>query len=93
VLSVKGHSQTQSVVPVEGSIVVGIIQRISRLQATVLIQTSDGKLCSGEYQGLIRSQDVRQTDKDKVQIHNSFRPRDVVRAIVVGSPSWLVLLL
>lgn len=36
------------------------------------------------YQALIRAQDVRATEKDKVRIPDSFRPGDVVRAIVIS---------
>lgn len=90
VLSVKGHSESTSVVPQEGSTVVGTVQKISKTQATLLIQTSDGKLVNGEFQGLIRSQDVRQTEQDKVQIYNCFRPRDVVRAAVVRFLSFTI---
>jgi exosome complex RNA-binding protein Csl4 len=38
-----------------------------------------------EWQGLIRVQDVRATEKDRVRIYESFRPGDVVRAEVVSS--------
>lgn len=37
----------------------------------------------GEWQGVVRVQDVRATEKDRVKIAESFRPGDVVRAIVV----------
>jgi exosome complex RNA-binding protein Csl4 len=41
----------------------------------------------GEWQGLIRVQDVRATEKDKVKIFESFRPGDIVRAMVVSYTS------
>lgn len=34
---------------------------------------------------LRRQQDVRETEIDKVEIHQSFRPGDIVRAVVVSS--------
>lgn len=37
----------------------------------------------GEWAGVIRVQDVRATEKDRVKIFESFRPGDVVRATVV----------
>lgn len=66
--------------------VIGTIARISRLQATMTIQTVDGALCADEsdFQGVIRAQDVRQTDKDKVRIWHCFRPGDIVRATVLS---------
>ena len=33
---------------------------------------------------LHRQQDVRETEIDKVEIHQSFRPGDIVRAMVVS---------
>ncbi|KAK9470533.1 uncharacterized protein V1510DRAFT_399142 [Dipodascopsis tothii] len=41
-------------------------------------------VAKGEYGGIIRSQDVRATEKDKVKIVTSFRPGDIVRAQVVS---------
>jgi exosome complex component CSL4 len=38
-----------------------------------------------EFTGVIRSQDVRATEKDRVKIGECFRGGDVVRGIVVGS--------
>jgi exosome complex component CSL4 len=37
-----------------------------------------------EFTGVIRSQDVRATEKDKVKIHECFRGGDVVKGIVVS---------
>jgi translation initiation factor IF-1 len=64
--------------------VIGTITRTSRVQATLNIQTVDGRICTNDFQGVIRSQDVRQTEKDRVKIWASFRPGDVVRAEVVS---------
>lgn len=36
-----------------------------------------------QYNGIIRVQDVRATEIDKVEIYQSFRPGDIVRAEVV----------
>lgn len=36
------------------------------------------------FKGIIRSQDVRSTDRDKVKIIDSFRPGDIVRAIIIS---------
>jgi exosome complex component CSL4 len=37
-----------------------------------------------EFTGVIRTQDVRATEKDRVKIGDCFRGGDVVRGIVVG---------
>lgn len=36
------------------------------------------------WQGLIRAQDIRATEKDRVRVVESFRPGDLVRAVVVS---------
>lgn len=41
-----------------------------------------------DFTGVIRMQDVRMTEKDKVRLGDCFRPGDIVRASVV-SRSWL----
>ena len=37
-----------------------------------------------DFQGVVRAQDVRSTDKDRVRIPDSFRPGDIVRATVIS---------
>lgn len=36
------------------------------------------------FKGIIRSQDVRSTDRDKVKIVESFRPGDIVRCLIIS---------
>jgi exosome complex RNA-binding protein Csl4 len=61
------------------------VTRLSPLQATIAISVVDGlALPAGEeFMGIIRAQDVRATEKDKVKIGESFRGGDVVRGVVV----------
>ncbi|KAG1716535.1 hypothetical protein ID866_587 [Astraeus odoratus] len=56
------------------------------LQATVAISVVDGiPLPAGEeFTGVIRSQDVRATEKDKVKIGDCFRGGDVVKGMVIS---------
>ncbi|ELU36512.1 exoribonuclease [Rhizoctonia solani AG-1 IA] len=67
--------------PSPGVTVIGTITRLSPLQATMSITVVDGiPLPHGEeFTGVIRSQDVRSTEKDKVKIADCFRGGDVVR--------------
>ncbi|PWN46936.1 hypothetical protein IE53DRAFT_293056, partial [Violaceomyces palustris] len=37
-----------------------------------------------DFQGIVRSQDVRNTEKDKVRMADCFRPGDIVRATVIS---------
>lgn len=70
--------------PEVNSIVICKVTRIAPRQATVAILVVGETVLDGEWQGLIRVQDVRATEKDRVKIFESFRPGDVVRAIVVS---------
>lgn len=88
----KAELQTQrkgkaEVLPEVNSIVLCKVTRITPRQATVAILVVGETVLNGEWQGLIRVQDVRATEKDRVKIFESFRPGDIVRAIVVSSLS------
>jgi exosome complex component CSL4 len=74
------------ILPEVNSIVLCKVTRITPRQATVAILVVGETVLDGEWQGLIRVQDVRATEKDRVKIFESFRPGDVVRAIVVSFP-------
>jgi exosome complex component CSL4 len=77
--------------PQEGSVILGTVTRLSPLQATIAISVVDGlALPAGEeFVGIIRVQDVRSTEKDKVKIGESFRGGDVVRGVVVREFFWI----
>jgi len=68
-------------IPTDGSIVIGTVTRLSSQQATLSITVVDGlALPHGEdYTGVIRSQDVRATEKDKIKIGDAFRGGDIVK--------------
>ncbi|KAG7099328.1 hypothetical protein E1B28_001186 [Marasmius oreades] len=72
--------------PSPNSIVLGSITRLSPSQALLSISVVDGvPLPPGEeFTGVIRSQDVRATEKDKVKIGACFRGGDVVRGLVIS---------
>lgn len=72
------------ILPEVNSVVLCRVTRITPRQATVAILVVGETVLDGEWQGLIRSQDVRATEKDKVKIFESFRPGDIVKAVVVS---------
>ena len=78
-------NKKNEVLPEVNSVVLCKVTRISTRQATVAILVVGDTVLEGEWQGLIRVQDVRATEKDKVKIFESFRPGDVVRATVVST--------
>ncbi|KDQ19929.1 hypothetical protein BOTBODRAFT_27343 [Botryobasidium botryosum FD-172 SS1] len=68
------------------SVVLGTITRLSPTQATLSISVVDGipHPVGEEFTGVIRSQDVRAVDKDKVKIGDCFRGGDVVKGVVIS---------
>lgn len=83
------HSSTTNVLPTVDAIVLCRVTRIQARQATVAILVVGETVCADEFQGVIRKEDVRATEKDKVILGASFLPGDIVRACVVrpSSPS------
>lgn len=72
--------------PAPNSVVLGSVTRLSPLQAMLSITVVDGvPLPAGEeFTGVIRTQDVRATEKDRVKIGDCFRGGDVVKGVVVS---------
>jgi exosome complex component CSL4 len=79
-----GSKGKAEILPEVKSTVLCRVTRITPRQATVAILVVEETVLDGEWQGLIRVQDVRATEKDKVKIFESFRPGDIVRAVVVS---------
>jgi exosome complex component CSL4 len=75
---------TLNLLPTVNSTVLARVTRINPRQATVSIFTVGDAPLNDEFQGIIRVQDVRATEKDKVKIFESFRPGDIVRALVIS---------
>ncbi|KAL8366770.1 hypothetical protein RB595_008780 [Gaeumannomyces hyphopodioides] len=72
------------VLPDVGDLVLCRVTRISFAQAIVSILAIGDAVLDAEWQGVIRVRDVRATEKDRVRIHESFRPGDIVRAQVIS---------
>ncbi|KAI1255981.1 hypothetical protein MGN70_002141 [Eutypa lata] len=83
-VSRSGLSEKREVLPEVGNVVLCRVTRISPRQATVAILVVGDTVLEGEWQGIIRVQDVRATEKDRVKIYESFRPGDIVRAQVIS---------
>eukprot|EP01133_Synstelium_polycarpum_P006383 gene6383-7397_t len=72
------------VVPEIGSIVTVQVLRINPRLASVAILCVGEKALKETFNGVIRVQDVRATEIDKVEIYKSFRPGDIVLAQVIS---------
>ncbi|KAI0392608.1 hypothetical protein F5Y17DRAFT_351037 [Xylariaceae sp. FL0594] len=74
----------REVLPEVGNIVLCRVTRITPREATVAILVVGDAVLSSQWQGVVRVQDVRATEKDRVKIYDSFRPGDIVRAQVIS---------
>lgn len=74
----------REVLPQVGNTVLCRVTRITPRQAVVAILVCGETVLGAEWQGVIRVQDVRATEKDRVKVYESFRPGDIVRASVVS---------
>ncbi|CAK0748820.1 hypothetical protein CVIRNUC_001862 [Coccomyxa viridis] len=70
--------------PEPGSIVIARITKINPRLASARLLCINTLPLAGTFTGIIRQQDVRATEIDKVEIYSSFRPGDLVRAQVVS---------
>lgn len=71
-------------VPRKGSIVLCKVINVSQRQAKVNILSVNERVLLEPLHGVIRREDIRATDKDSVEVFQSFRPRDVIRARVLS---------
>ncbi|KAJ9077063.1 hypothetical protein DSO57_1020322 [Entomophthora muscae] len=76
--------KTSNVIPEVGSIVTAQVLRIFPKLAGLKIVMVGTNPCTDDFSGIIRVQDVRATEKDSVQIFQSFRPGDIVKAEVIS---------
>lgn len=80
----KFNNKGSSILPEVDAFVLGRVVKIKPKEATISIFVVDETVCQREFQGIIRIQDVRATEKDTIKIHTSFRPGDIVRAQVIS---------
>ncbi|TPX47102.1 hypothetical protein SeMB42_g03456 [Synchytrium endobioticum] len=71
-------------IPDVGHTVIGRVTRIRPQEAVVDITVVNGTPCAEGFQGIIRKQDIRAAEKDKVQVYRCFRPGDIISAEVVS---------
>ncbi|KAJ3366058.1 Exosome complex component CSL4 [Allomyces javanicus] len=82
-LSVQGKSR-KAAIPTVGAQVTGKVKRINSRMAIVSIMMIGAQPVKEDFEGVIRVENVRATERDKVQIPKCFRPGDIVRAEVIS---------
>ena len=73
----------KNTLPKVGSIVLGKVTRCMIKQVNVAISVVDEHVCADEWSGVVRREDVRATEKEKVVIGEGFRVGDLIRGEVV----------
>ncbi|KAG6995523.1 exosome complex component csl4 [Physcia stellaris] len=74
----------RNTLPRVGSIVLGKVTRCMIRQVNVAILVVDDQVCADEWSGVVRREDVRATEKEKVVIGEGFRVGDLIRGEVIS---------
>ncbi|KAJ6639733.1 Exosome complex component CSL4, partial [Pseudolycoriella hygida] len=82
ILEVKSFGN-QTIVPVAGDIVTAKVTVVNQRIAKCLINCVGDVTLNRTYRGLLRKEDVRSSEKDRVDMYKSFRPGDVILARVL----------
>ncbi|KAG0475990.1 hypothetical protein HPP92_012444 [Vanilla planifolia] len=82
-VEVVGH-KAHGAVPEPGVVVIARVTKVMARMASADIMCVKSKAVKEKFTGIIRQQDVRATEIDKVDMYQSFRPGDIVRAIVLS---------
>lgn len=79
------HTQeAQHVVPSVGSTVSARVTNVNPRFCKCIILTVDGSHLKEAFRGLIRREDVRATERDKVEMYKCYRPGDIILAKVLS---------
>ncbi|KAE8740026.1 hypothetical protein FOCC_FOCC014471 [Frankliniella occidentalis] len=76
-------SNEQSIVPAPGDIVTAKVTIVKQRFCKCIIKCIGDTVLSRPYRGILRKEDVRATEKDKVEMIKCFRPGDIILARVL----------
>ncbi|KAK9325889.1 hypothetical protein V1517DRAFT_312892 [Lipomyces orientalis] len=79
-----GGATTGAVPDVDDVVLVRVLRINPRMANVAILIVGESNSAADEYGGIIRAQDVRETEKDKVKMQDCFRPGDIVRAQVIS---------
>mmetsp|Transcript_22445 Transcript_22445/g.49052 ORF Transcript_22445/g.49052 Transcript_22445/m.49052 type:complete len:193 (-) Transcript_22445:40-618(-) len=71
-------------VPDVGDLVTGQVLRLQKDRVELSILTVNDRQLNAEYRGVVRLQDIRQYEVDKLDVLDCFRPGDIVAARVLS---------
>lgn len=85
-LSIPSHLvSATNVLPAVNDIVLAKVTRLQTRQVTVAILVVGETVCADSFVGVVRREDVRGWEIDRVVVGEGFRVGDVIRAVVVSS--------
>lgn len=73
----------QTLVPAQGDIVTAQVTIITQQFCKCLIKCIGDTVLTRPFKGILRKEDVRATEKDRIDIYKSFRPGDIILARVL----------
>ena len=77
-------NKIENIVPQVNSIAMCRVVSNNTRFSKVVILSVDGVSLKGTFQGVIRKEDVRSTERDRVNIYEAFRPCDIVLARILS---------
>ncbi|MCO5568329.1 hypothetical protein L7F22_022028 [Adiantum nelumboides] len=83
VIEVIGEKQ-HGAVPEPGLVITGKVGKVMAKSALVDIVCVGSRAVKEKFSGILRQQDVRVTEIDKVEMYNCFRPGDIIKAEVLS---------
>ncbi|XP_011181780.1 exosome complex component CSL4 [Zeugodacus cucurbitae] len=74
---------SQTIVPVAGDVITARVLQVNQRFAKCSVICIGDHILERTYRGIVRKEDVRATEKDRVEMYKSFRPGDVILARVL----------
>lgn len=74
----------QSIIPAPGDIVTAMVTLVNQRFCKCSIKCVGDIVLTRPYRGILRKEDVRAVDKDKIEMYKCYRPGDIILARVVS---------
>ncbi|KAJ8680443.1 hypothetical protein QAD02_016230 [Eretmocerus hayati] len=82
--TIEVHGLTdQSIVPAPGDIVTAMVTLVNQRFCKCIIRCIGDIVLSRPYKGIVRREDVRSTEKDRIEMYKSFQPGDIILARIL----------
>ncbi|XP_057341055.1 exosome complex component CSL4-like [Microplitis mediator] len=72
-----------SIIPAPGDLVTAVVTQVNQRFAKCIVKCIGDIILARSYRGILRKEDVRATEKDRVEMYKSFRPGDIILARVL----------